>query len=66
MTISYDISNYIGEDKDKLYIARLYGYKNTPSYVSTTKKGDVLSTRTKRLGTYTLETDLDDPTINTC
>lgn len=63
LTVSYDISNYEGEDKDKLYIARLYGYKNTPSYVSTKKKGDVLSTRTKRLGTYTLETDLDVPSI---
>ncbi|WP_353778419.1 peptidoglycan DD-metalloendopeptidase family protein [Winogradskyella sp. 3972H.M.0a.05] len=63
LTVSYDISNYDVADKDKLYIARLYGFRKTPSYVSTTKKGDILSTRTKTLGTYTLETDLESPKI---
>ena len=63
LTISYDISNYEGDDKEKLYIARLYGFYKNPGYVSTTKKGNVLSTRTKTLGTYTLESDLESPTI---
>ncbi|MDT0557442.1 M23 family metallopeptidase [Ichthyenterobacterium sp. W332] len=63
LTITYDISSYEGEDKSKLYIARLFGYKRTPSYVYTTKKGDLISARTKLLGTFTLEADLEKPII---
>jgi hypothetical protein len=62
-TISYDISNYTEDDKDQLYIARLYGYYRNPGYVFTVRKGDVLSTYSKILGTYTLESDLINPTI---
>lgn len=63
LTITYDISSYKGSDKSKLYIAKLYGYRKTPRYISTTKKGELLSARTKNLGTFTLETDLEAPTI---
>ena len=63
LTITYDISDYEGADKDKLYIARLYGYYKKPSYVSTKKMANKLSARTKTLGTFTLETDLEAPTI---
>ncbi len=62
-TISYDISKYNKEDINQLYIAELKGWNNFPSYSSTKRKGDVLSTRTKDLGTYVLATDTDDPTI---
>ncbi len=62
-TVSFDISNYTESDKDKLFIARLYGYYRNPDYVFTTRKGDVLSARSKILGTYTLESDLVEPTI---
>ena len=62
-TINYDISNYTETDKDKLYIARLVGYKNYLNYSSTTKKGTILSTRTKNLGTYTLAADIENPNI---
>lgn len=61
--IDFDISHYAGEDKDKLYIASVGSYKNKLYYSNTTKKGNILSTRTKSLGTYTLATDTDNPTI---
>lgn len=61
--INYDISHYQGEDKDKLFIASVSSYKNKLYYSPTTKKGNILSTSTKSLGTYTLGTDLDKPKI---
>lgn len=62
-SISYDISNYKTEHKDKLFIAQLYGYYKRPNYVTTTRKGNVLTARTKSLGEFTLTTDLEPPTI---
>ena len=63
-TINYDISNYSEADKDKLFIARLVGfYKNYLAYTATTKKGNILSARTKTLGTYVLGVDTIDPII---
>ena len=64
ITISYDVSNYADADKNKLYIAELLGYKNYPSYSPTKRKGDILYTYTKTLGTYALTTDNIKPTIN--
>ncbi|WP_047545893.1 M23 family metallopeptidase [Psychroserpens sp. Hel_I_66] len=62
-TITYDISNYSDDDKDKLFIANLYGYYQRPSYLSTKRLGDRLSARTKSLGTFTLASDTVNPTI---
>lgn len=62
-TISYDIGQYKGEDKEKLFIAKLYGYYKKPIYLKTTRKGDVLSARSKTLGSFALYTDLEPPTI---
>jgi len=62
-TISYDISNYKEEDLKQLYIARLIGWNNWPSYASTKRKENVLSTYTKDLGTYVLARDTIAPTI---
>jgi hypothetical protein len=62
-TISYDISQYNKEDLNQLYIAELIGWNNFPSYSSTKRKGNTLTTRTKDLGTYTLAIDKDVPTI---
>lgn len=63
-TITYDISNYKEQDKDKLFIARLVGtWKKYPSYVFTSKKGDKLIAKTNTLGTYFLTTDTTNPTI---
>jgi hypothetical protein len=62
-TITYNVSNYNNADKNKLYIARLLGYNNYPSYTYTKRKGDVLIANTKKLGTYALATDTVKPTI---
>ena len=62
--INYDISNYKDADKEKLFIARLVGYKNYPVYSFTKRNGSVLSTSTKTLGTYALTTDMVAPTIS--
>lgn len=63
ININYDISNYKDGDKSKLFIAELVGYYQRPSYITTTRKGEILTGRTKSLGTYTLQTDLNPPTI---
>ena len=62
--INYDISNYKDVDKEKLFIARLVGYKNYPVYSFTKRNGSILSTSTKTLGTYALTTDMVAPTIS--
>ncbi|SEQ36896.1 Peptidase family M23 [Hyunsoonleella jejuensis] len=61
--IAYDISKYKPEDKSKLFIARLSGYKKTPYYSFTKREGDTLTTLTKTLGTFTLASDDEKPTI---
>lgn len=64
ISINFDINNYSQKDKDKLFIARLVGYyKNYLSYTTTTKKGNTLSARTKKLGTYVLGVDSENPEI---
>ncbi|WP_460218707.1 M23 family metallopeptidase [Psychroserpens sp. MEBiC05023] len=62
-TITYDVSNYADDEKDKLFIASLYGFYQKPSYVRTKRLGNVLSARTKSLGTFTLARDTVSPTI---
>ena len=62
-TISYDISDYNEEDLKQLYIAELIGWKKWPSYSTTKRKGNTLSTYTKDLGTYVLARDTIAPTI---
>lgn len=63
-TVTYDISNYSDSDKNKLFIARLSGYKDQyTSYSSTRKKGNTLITKTKNLGKFVLARDTEDPTI---
>tara|TARA_B100001057_G_C22868593_1_gene957698 strand:- start:783 stop:2429 length:1647 start_codon:yes stop_codon:yes gene_type:complete len=61
--INYDLNNYKSEDLDKMFIARLYGYYQRPSYVSTKRKGNILSAGSKIFGTYTLAMDTVAPTI---
>ena len=62
-SISYDVSAYSDKDKNKLYIARLLGYKKFPAYSSTKRKGDLLTTYSKTLGEFALATDTIKPTI---
>ncbi|NRD22578.1 M23 family metallopeptidase [Winogradskyella litoriviva] len=61
--INYDLSNYKSEHLDKIFIANLYGYYKKPSYVTTTRKGNILSAKSKKLGIYTLAMDTVSPTI---
>jgi Peptidase family M23 len=63
MAINFDISDYKKTDKEKLFIARMLGYKNKIAYSPTTKKGSIITSRTKILGTYTLATDTKSPEI---
>ena len=62
-TISFDISGYQEQDKGKLFIARKIGYKDFVAYSPTKRKGNILSSSTKTLGTYTLATDVESPKI---
>ncbi|QCE42636.1 M23 family metallopeptidase [Psychroserpens sp. NJDZ02] len=62
-TITYDVSNYTPEDLKQVYIARLIGYKNYPSYSSTIREENKLITRTKNLGKFCLARDIDAPVI---
>ena len=62
-TINYDITGYSPEDLKQLYIARLVGWNDFPSYSSTKQKDNVLYTRTNDLGTYCLARDTVAPTI---
>ncbi|SDB42380.1 Peptidase family M23 [Flavobacteriaceae bacterium MAR_2010_188] len=62
-SIEYDISAYKDSDKDKLYIASLYGYYKKPSYLRTQRKDDKLVAWTDDFGMFTLGKDLDKPKI---
>ncbi|MGB1314205.1 MAG: M23 family peptidase, partial [Bizionia paragorgiae] len=62
-TVTFNLEQYHSEDLDQLYIARLVGWNDFPSYSRTIKKGKTFTTRTKNLGTYTIAKDNDAPTI---
>ncbi|WP_299600114.1 M23 family metallopeptidase [uncultured Aquimarina sp.] len=62
MTVVFDVANYSETDKKKLYIGRL-GYNDKHYHVKTNKKGNRFSTRTRTLGSYSLFTDNEKPTI---
>ena len=54
MNINFDISQYKGTDKNKLFIASVSRYGNKLYYTPTKKRGNTLTARTKYLGNYTL------------
>ena len=62
--ITYDVSKYSNEDKNKLYIAKLIGYKKYPSYTYTKRKDNLLIGSTKKLGTFALAMDTIKPAIS--
>ncbi len=62
-TINFDVSAYSSEDQSKLYITKLLGENKYPAYSRTKRKGHILSTNSKTLGTFTLATDTIRPTI---
>lgn len=61
-TITFDTSRYSPEEQGKLFIARL-NERLQPAYTSTYKRGNTLTTRTRKLGTYTLAKDTIAPRV---
>lgn len=61
-TITFDASKYSKEEQKQLFIAKLYK-KSNPSHVTTYKRGNTFTTRTKYLGTYALAKDSIAPKI---
>jgi hypothetical protein len=61
-TITFDVSRYSSEERKKLFIARLDS-RLRPNYVSTYKRGETFTTRTRNLGTYSLAKDTVAPVI---
>ncbi|WP_299435596.1 M23 family metallopeptidase [uncultured Maribacter sp.] len=62
-TITFDASKYSKEEQKKLFIARLDS-KLKPRHVTTYKRGNTFTTRTKYLGTYTIAKDTVAPKIS--
>ncbi len=61
-TITFDTSKYSEEERKKLFIARL-DRKLKANYATTFKRGEVFTTRTRNLGTYTLAKDTIPPKV---
>ncbi len=61
-TITFDVTKYIPEEREQLFIARL-DRKLNPDYTTTYKRGNSFTTRTRDLGTYTLARDTTAPRI---
>lgn len=62
ISITADISNYLEEDKEKLFIGRL-NYKGLPYYTTTERKGDKLTASTRLFGDYVIAFDTLQPEI---
>jgi len=63
ININFDVSQYKGADKAKLFIGSVSRYGNKLFYTSTKKRGNTLTARTKYLGVYTLGIDDENPKI---
>lgn len=63
IAINYDVSNYKDGDKNKLFIAKLIGYRKNISYIPTMKKENVLTAYSKTLGQFMLVADEKAPTV---
>lgn len=59
-TLTFNVSEYTEEEKQKLYIANLE-YPKYPRYYYTRKKDSTFYTTTKTLGKYTLNSDNQKP-----
>ncbi|MDG1397843.1 MAG: M23 family metallopeptidase [Polaribacter sp.] len=62
-TLTFNVSKYTEEEKQKLYIANLE-YPKYPRYYYTRKKDSTFYTTTKTLGKYTLKSDKQKPKAN--
>lgn len=61
-TLTFDVSKYSQEEREKLYIASL-AYPKYPRYQYTRKRDSTFFTTSKTLGNYTLKIDNQKPTI---
>jgi len=61
-TITFNTSKYSVKERKHLFIARLNKNLN-PRYSETYRRGDIFSTKTKKLGTYALAKDTVAPII---
>jgi len=61
ITITFDVSEIKGLNRDKTFISRMNGKKK--EYFTTYKKGNLFSARTKELGKFFLEADTIAPKI---
>ena len=62
ITISYDVSQYKPEDREKLYIGSV-GYGDNVYYTGSYLRGDKLTARTRTLNDYTIAMDNTPPSI---
>lgn len=60
--VSYDLSSYNKDDRDKLYLGRI-NYKGDVYYSNTRIRDNMLQISTRILGEYTLARDSEPPTI---
>jgi len=61
--ISYDLSAYNGEDREKLYLGRINRKGNDIYYSNTKIKDNALTTATRTFGKYTIGIDKKPPVI---
>jgi len=61
-TITFDVARYSQEERTKLFIARI-DKKGKPKHLSTFKRGNTFTARTRNLGTYTLVKDTEPPSV---
>ncbi|WP_024479904.1 M23 family metallopeptidase [Cellulophaga baltica] len=61
-TITFDAAKFSPEERKQLFIARLDS-KLRPSHMTTYKRGNTFSTRTRNLGTYTIAKDSVAPKV---
>ena len=62
IAVSYDVTDYKEEDRDKLYLGRI-GYKGDVYYSNTRIKDNRLQISTRTLGEYTIGKDTEPPII---
>jgi len=63
--ISFDVSNFTKEQKEKMYIAHVQKKKYF-NYCNTTKNDSIFKTFTKSLGDFKLHSDTKPPVITNC
>lgn len=63
ITITADISNYLEEDKDALFIGEV-NKRGQPYYINTTRNGDKLVGKARNFGDFSIFSDTVEPVIS--